>query len=156
MTKNELYKNIEYSMSFKNRSYGKTLAKRAVENICLSEEVSEKEKIELLKDIQAAFGASRGEFLTRSLFNLLLMEKNGVIAIASKSKIASYENLILNGLAFTTYQEIETSATDLLPTTVSLRVLRLTPYGLQVKKELLEQGENYIIKQIEIFQKLGY
>jgi len=146
----------DYIRRVKGTRFEKSSAKRMVEQISIDDDTTEDEKIEMLQIMQSSFGTCRGQFLTRSLFNILAMEKNGVIAIPTRAKLANYDNLVLNGLAYTTYKTVKTVQEDVLSTEILIGVLMLTPYGWKVRNEYLEQGKEYVEKQIEIFKQLGF
>lgn len=146
----------DYISGVKGTRFEKSSVKRVVEQISLDEDTTENEKIEMLEMIQKSFGIYKGQLLTRSLFNILSMEKNGVIAIPTRAKLANYDNLVMNGLAYTTYKTVRTVQEDILSTEVVIGVLVLSPYGWKVRNEYLEQGKEYIKRQIEIFEKLGF
>lgn len=139
---------------YKNESLDKV--SHLVQSISTCDELSENEKINMLKHISYLFGCSMGYELNRSLYNIILMEKHGVIKMPVRAKLSSYQNLIRNGFAYRTRETLVLpSVGGMVDLKVGVDFLVLTPLGLDYKESLLKKGNNYIQKQKEIFAKMG-
>lgn len=158
--KNEVFRllahyrnNAQYSY-YKNEPLHKV--SYLVESISTCDELSENEQVNLLKEVSHIFGCSVGRELNRSLYNIILMEKHGVIKMPLRAKLSSFENLIRNGFAYRTTERVDVSNIGgMIDFTIAVGFLVLTPLGLSYKESLLEKGNDYIQKQKEIFAKMG-
>lgn len=123
--------------------------------IMKSQDVTEDERMKLLEQVAQTYGG-RQYLLTRSLYNLILMEKRGTIEIPARAKLSSYANLIRNGLVYTDHRKVEIRQ-DLLNFDINVAFLVLTPLGMKVAKErLLVQGKIHVQKELNILNKMGY
>lgn len=134
--------------------------------VCETEHLQNSEKVQLLKTHTKYRYSSvsynrNGKIaytnLRQSLYNLMLLQKNGVIEMAKGSQVATIKSLREENLVYITSRKVGVVADGLLLDNEALviQTIKLTPLGVEYLNGLSEVAEKIAVKELNRLQKLG-
>lgn len=150
----------DYQQRVQQSRYNYGIGNWLVKQISQDSVLSNKQKVDLLSNASSLF-SNRYQVRTtirQGLYNIIDMLNRNSEVILTSEKLASYENLISQGLAYVGTRKVRGYMEDVELGTIEIsktvRYLKLSPLGIESANALAEKGRAIAKKELKRLERL--